>query len=130
MNGISSASILKQTFSTERETAYGLPCRLMALLLLSIVLIFSVFFVPQKISHLKVQQGQEEILQGIPTISASEALVFEGFTTMTFAVYFLLYSIYWFYHQHTVLTYALKESLSVRTFLRNPFYVFTSIHAP
>lgn len=130
MYGISSASILEHTFSTERETAYGLLCRLLALVLLSIVLIFSVLFVPQKISHHKVQQGQEEILQAVPTITASEALVFEGFTTITFAVYFLLYSIYWFYHQSAALTYALKESLSVLTFLRNPFYVFTSIHAP
>ncbi|MDF9800473.1 preprotein translocase subunit SecG [Catalinimonas alkaloidigena] len=129
MYGISSVGFLKQAFSSKRN-GYGLTYRLLALLLVSIVLIFSVFFIPHKGLGFKTQQEQEEILQITPTLSASEAILFESFTTMTFAVYFFLYSIYWFYHQHTTLTYALKESLSVLTYLRNPFYVFISINAP
>lgn len=118
-----------QAFS-KKDSEPTWVCRLASFVLVAVMLIFSVFAVNQTSAHFKAQHDHQETLQLIPTISASDALIFTGFSSLPFTVYFFIYFIYRLDHQILSLTYALKESLFIPSFLRNPFYVFTSIHAP
>lgn len=127
----STAGMSMPLYCSERTTTeHSWIYRLLALLLVGVMLIFTVSAVDQTNSHFKASQDQQEILQLIPAVSASDALIADGFAGFTFTVYFFVYFIYRIELQAPTLTSALKESLFIPSFLRNPFYIFTSIHAP
>ncbi|MEK6476051.1 hypothetical protein WJR50_00910 [Catalinimonas sp. 4WD22] len=107
-----------------------LPARLSSIFLAGIILIFSTFAIQQTAAQLKVKHSQQEVLEFVPAVSSSDALIIDSCIKLSFSVYLFIYCTYRPAYQAYALTYALKESLSVPSFLRNPFYVFTSIHAP
>lgn len=124
-----SATHASQPFS-KKETESTWACRLASFVLVGFMLIFSVLAVSQTNSHFKAPQGQQETLQLIPAVSASDALILASFNSLPFTAYYFIYFIYRLGDQDLSLSYVFKESLFIPAFLRNPFYVFTSIHAP
>jgi hypothetical protein len=126
----SAAGIAMPLSFSERTTGYSRIHRLLALLLVGVMLIFTVSAVNQTAFHFKASHDQQEILQLIPSVSPSDALITDGFMGLSFAGYFFVYLIYRLELHTLALACVLKESLFIPSSLRNPFYVFTSIHAP
>ncbi|WKN33065.1 hypothetical protein PZB74_06870 [Porifericola rhodea] len=107
----------------------GWLCRIVAILLLIITLLFSIWAVPSRLQPTAKTATEDSLTYYTSYTSYSATLSTQQLPVLP-AVYFFIGVNYLPEVGIWSITLDLKERLFIPSYLRNPFYIYTSIHAP
>lgn len=102
--------------------------RTLAVLLASLILIFSV---AQAVTDTdRPVSTHQEVLKATPSLLSAEALAPESLLKLSFELGFFFFAAFWLLFRAQAFTAPRNTSALVPIWLRNPFYIYTSINAP